>query len=252
MRPCSRERQYMERLRGAAVPAASEDLTARLLASRPSGLAPWRPASRSRSPHRGSAGRSPSRPAELPPRPPASLPAGAFALAGDSRSRWPRSALHGSLGAATPPRLPADGSGAHAPPQTCPPCAREGWVCPELETWASTLRAPDATTARRHASVELPSRTASTTPPSSNSIRPWTPGCGQRAAWSVSKSARPGRPPMQTGRRGTVHAGVRPRRARPGRRRPSGPPAAHVSDLPSEGVDAGAGTGQRAAADARP
>ncbi|WP_255482070.1 anti-sigma factor [Pseudarthrobacter sp. NBSH8] len=141
-----RERQYIERLRDAAVPPASDDLTARLLARTQLLAAAAEPAQR------------PYRPVKV-----IALAAGgtaaaagilavsAFALAGDS-TPVAQAAIKGSLVQHTA-QLPADGRELDAPQLLA--LRSEGWVCPELEQLGFHVRSANAITLNGRPAVEL-------------------------------------------------------------------------------------------------
>ncbi|WP_457962994.1 anti-sigma factor [Arthrobacter sp. D1-29] len=142
-----RERQYIERLRQSAVPPASQDLTARLLAQT-------------------------QLLAAAPPEPPPGqhlatkvlaftaggtaaaagvLAVSAFAMAGDT---FPAAgdALEGSLAQHTA-QLPADGR--QLSEAQLAQLRTEGWVCPELESLGFHLQSARATTLDGHPAVEI-------------------------------------------------------------------------------------------------
>ncbi len=142
-----RERQYIERLRQAAVPPASQDLTARLLQqTHVLAMAPCEP---SRSPHRGAkilafAAGGTAAAAGV-------IAAGAFALAGDPLPMAANSAA-GSF-VQQPAQVPADGrelsAGQLAGLRT------EGWVCPELGSLGFHILSARATTLDGRPAVEM-------------------------------------------------------------------------------------------------
>ncbi|WP_066292928.1 hypothetical protein [Arthrobacter sp. B6] len=121
-----RERQYLERLREAAIPPASQDLTARLLQqTHVLAMAPCEP---SRSPHRGAkifalAAGGTAAAAGV-------LAASAFALAGDPLP-MAANTVAGSF-VQQPTQVPADGRELSA--EQLAGLRTEGWVCPELES----------------------------------------------------------------------------------------------------------------------
>lgn len=142
-----REREYLARLREAAIPPASQDLTARLLErTRSLAMAPCEP---------GPAAHSGARVLALAAGSTAAaagvLAAGVFVLAGDPLP------LAGSAAAGSfvhqAAQLPADGrelsAGQLAELRT------EGWACPELESMGFSLMSARATTLDGTPAVEL-------------------------------------------------------------------------------------------------
>lgn len=142
-----RERQYIEKLREAAIPPASQDLTARLLQqTHVLAMAPCEP---SRSPHRGAkvvalaAGGTAAAVGVLA--------AGAFALAGD-----PLPLAAGSAAASfvqQPRQVPADGRELNA--EQLAGLRSEGWVCPVLESMGFHVLSAKATTLDGRPVVEM-------------------------------------------------------------------------------------------------
>ncbi|WP_426990160.1 anti-sigma factor [Pseudarthrobacter sp. Y6] len=141
-----RERQYIERLRDAAVPPASEDLTARLLVRTQLLAAAAEPAPSSYRAARvlvfaagGTAAAA------------GILAVSAFALAGDSLP-VAQTAINGSLVQHTA-QLPADGRELSAPQLLA--LRSEGWVCPELESLGFHVRSANAITLNGRPAVEM-------------------------------------------------------------------------------------------------
>ncbi|MCO4235922.1 anti-sigma factor [Pseudarthrobacter raffinosi] len=141
-----RERQYIERLRDAAVPPASEDLTARLLVRTQLLAAAAEPAP---SPYR--AARAVALAAGGTAAAAGVLAVSAFALAGDSLP-VAQSAINGSLVQHTA-RLPADGREISAPQLLA--LRSEGWVCPELASLGFHVRSANAITLNGRPAVEM-------------------------------------------------------------------------------------------------
>jgi anti-sigma factor RsiW len=141
-----RERQYIERLRSAAVPPASDDLTARLLARTEILAAVAEPA---RGPHPAArvlalTGAGTAAAAGI-------LALSAFALAGDTLPVG-GTALNGSLAQNTT-ELPADGRDLTAPQLTA--LRSEGWVCPGLESMGFHVQGAKAITLNGRPAVEM-------------------------------------------------------------------------------------------------
>jgi anti-sigma factor RsiW len=141
-----RERQYLQRLREAAVPPASDDLTARLL-SRTELLA----AAAAPVPNPHPAGRVLALTAGGTAAAAGILAVSAFALAGDALP-MAGTAMNGSLVQHTA-QLPADGRELTAPQLSA--LRSEGWVCPELETLGFHVRSANAITVNGMPAVEL-------------------------------------------------------------------------------------------------
>ncbi|WP_200950717.1 anti-sigma factor [Arthrobacter sp. Soil762] len=141
-----RERQYIERLRDAAVPPASEDLTARLLVRTQLLAAAAEPVP---SPYR--AARAVALAAGGTAAAAGILAVSAFALAGDSLP-VAQSAINGSLVQHTA-QLPADGREISAPQLLA--LRSEGWVCPELEQLGFHIRSANAITIDGRPAVEM-------------------------------------------------------------------------------------------------
>ena len=142
-----RERQYIERLREAAIPPASQDLTARLLQqTHVLAMAPCEPP---RGPHRGAkiialAAGGTAAAAGV-------LAAGAFALAGDPLPM----AANASVGSFVQhsAHVPADGRELSA--EQLAGLRTEGWVCPELESMGFHVLSARATTLDGVPAVEM-------------------------------------------------------------------------------------------------
>lgn len=141
-----RERQYLERLRSAAVPPASEELTARLLARTEILAAAAEPA---RSLH--PAARVLALAAGGTAAAAGILALSAFALAGDTLPTG-GSALNGSLAQHTT-ELPADGRDLTAPQLSA--LRSEGWVCPGLESLGFHVQSARAITLNGRPAVEM-------------------------------------------------------------------------------------------------
>ena len=141
-----RERQYIERLRDAAVPPASEDLTARLLARTQLLAAATEPA-----PSQYQAVKVLALAAGGTAAAAGILAVSAFALAGDS-TPVAQTAINGSLVQHTA-QLPADGRKLSAPQLLA--LRSEGWVCPELEQLGFHVRSANAITLNGRPAVEL-------------------------------------------------------------------------------------------------
>ncbi|MFB9405336.1 anti-sigma factor [Pseudarthrobacter polychromogenes] len=145
-----RERQYLERLRDAPIPPASDDLTARLLArTQELAAVPHRPAQRPASPRTAvrvlalAAGGSTAAAAVLA--------AGAFAAAGDP---LPGDATGNPAAfSQVSSQTPADGRLLNAEQLTR--LRSEGWACPELEAMGFHLESAKATVLNGHPAVEL-------------------------------------------------------------------------------------------------
>ncbi|MDQ5861812.1 MAG: anti-sigma factor [Actinomycetota bacterium] len=141
-----RERQYIERLRDAAVPPASEDLTARLLARTQLLAAAAEPA-----PSQYRAAKVLALAAGGTAAAAGILAVSAFALAGDSLP-LAQTAINGSLVQHTA-QLPADGRELSAPQLLA--LRSEGWVCPELESLGFHVRSANAITLNGRPAVEM-------------------------------------------------------------------------------------------------
>jgi hypothetical protein len=145
-----RERQYLERLRDAPIPPASDDLTARLLA-RTQELAAMQPVDA----HRPALSRGAARVLALAAGGSMAaagvLAAGAFAAAGDplpGEAAGNQTALsHVSS------RTPADGR--QLTGQQLAELRSEGWACPELEAMGFRLESARATVLDGRPAVEL-------------------------------------------------------------------------------------------------
>jgi hypothetical protein len=141
-----RERQYIERLRGAAIPPASDDLTARLLArTQVLAAAPSHPA-----PPQHLAVKVLALAAGGTAAAAGVLAVGAFALAGDDLVAG--NALAGSL-VQQAAHLPADGRDLSEAQLT--QLRSDGWVCPELESLGFHLQSATATTLDGRPAVEM-------------------------------------------------------------------------------------------------
>jgi hypothetical protein len=140
-----RERQYIQRLRDATAPPASDDFTARLLA-RTELLAAAPPPAQGQHP----AVRALALTAGGTAAAAGILAVSAFALGGDSLPL--AGALNGSLVQHTA-QLPADGRELTALQLTA--LRSEGWVCPELESLGFHLRSANAITRDGMPAVEL-------------------------------------------------------------------------------------------------
>jgi anti-sigma factor RsiW len=145
-----RERQYLERLRDAPIPPASDDLTARLLA-RTHELAATQPLDV----HRPAAFRGAVRVLALTAGGSIAaagvLAAGAFAVAGDPQpgdAAGNRAALSHVAS-----RTPADGRQLSA--EQLSQLRSEGWACPELEAMGFRLESARATVLNGQPAVEL-------------------------------------------------------------------------------------------------
>jgi hypothetical protein len=141
-----RERQYIERLRDAAVPPASEDLTARLLARTQHLAAARKPAQRHRLAVKVLALTAGGTAAAA-----GILAVGAFALAGDSLP-VAQSALNGNLVQHTA-QLPADGRELSGPQLAA--LRSDGWVCPELESLGFHIQSANAVILNGRPAVEM-------------------------------------------------------------------------------------------------
>jgi anti-sigma factor RsiW len=141
-----RERQYIERLREAAVPPASNDLTARLLSRTQLLAATPEPA---RSQHPGVRALAVTAGGTVAAA--GMLAVGAFALAGDTLPAA-GAAMNGNLlqHAAV---LPADGTALSGPQLST--LRGEGWVCPGLESLGFQIRSANAGTRNGMPAVEL-------------------------------------------------------------------------------------------------
>lgn len=140
-----RERQYIERLRDAAVPPASEDLTARLLA-RTQHLAASEPAQRQHLAVKVLALTAGGTAAAA-----GILAVSAFALAGDSLP-VAQSALNGNLVQHTA-QLPADGRELGGPQLAA--LRSDGWVCPELGSLGFHVQSANALVLNGRPAVEM-------------------------------------------------------------------------------------------------
>jgi hypothetical protein len=141
-----RERQYIEKLREAAIPPASQDLTARLLQQ--THVLAMAPCESSRSPHRGAkvialAAGGTAAAAGV-------LAASAFVLAGDP---LPMAAESAASFAQPPSQVPADGRELSA--GQLAGLRSEGWVCPGLETMGFHVLSARATTRDGRPVVEM-------------------------------------------------------------------------------------------------
>lgn len=141
-----RERQYIERLREAAVPPASDDLTARLLA-RTQLLA----AAPERVPSQHPGARALALTAGGTAAAAGILAVSAFALAGDTLPAA-GTAIHASL-TQHAAQLPADGGALTAPQLSA--LRAEGWVCPGFESLGFQIRSANAVTLNGLPAVEL-------------------------------------------------------------------------------------------------
>jgi hypothetical protein len=141
-----RERQYIERLRESAVPPASDDLTARLLArthllaAAPEPVQSRHPGMRALALAAGGTAAAAG-----------ILAVGAFALAGDTLPAA-GAAMNGSL-MQHATQLPADGRALTAPQLSA--LRAEGWVCPGLESLGFRIRSANAVTRNGMPAVEL-------------------------------------------------------------------------------------------------
>ena len=141
-----RERQYIERLRGAAVPPASDDLTARLLsrtqflAATPEPVPSQHPAVRALAFTAGGTAAAAG-----------ILAVSAFALAGDTLP-VAGTAMNGSL-VRHAAQLPADGGALTAPQLST--LRTEGWLCPGFESLGFQIRSATAVTLDGTPAVEL-------------------------------------------------------------------------------------------------
>jgi anti-sigma factor RsiW len=142
----SRERQYIERLREAAVPPASDDLTARLLsrtqflAAAPVPVPSQHPGVRALALTAGGTAAAAG-----------ILAVSAFALAGDTLPTA-GTAMNGNLVRHTA-QLPADGGALTAPQLSA--LRAEGWVCPGFESLGFQIRSANAATHNGMPAVEL-------------------------------------------------------------------------------------------------
>ena len=141
-----RERQYIERLREAPVPPASEDLTTRLLARTQHLAAAAAPVT-----NQYRAAKILALAAGGTAAAAGILAVGALALAGDSLP-VAQTAINGSLGQHTA-RLPADGRELSAPQLLA--LRSEGWVCPELQQLGFHVQSANAITFNGQPAVEL-------------------------------------------------------------------------------------------------
>lgn len=142
----NRERRYIERLREASVPPASEDLTARLLARTEFLAATPAPA-----PVRHPAARVLALSAGGTAAAAGILAVSAFALAGDNVS-LAGAVTNGNL-VQHAARLPADGRELSGPQLSA--LRSEGWVCPGLESLGFHLRTAKAVTLNGRPAVEM-------------------------------------------------------------------------------------------------
>jgi hypothetical protein len=145
-----RERQYLERLRDAPIPPASEDLTARLL-SRTQELAAVQPVAAHRPAARRTVVRAVALAAGGSTAAAAVLAAGAFAVAGDplpgERAGGPAALSQVSS------HTPADGR--ILTDEQLTRLRSEGWACPELEAMGFRLESAKATVVNGQPAVEL-------------------------------------------------------------------------------------------------
>jgi len=141
-----RERQYIERLRDAAVPPASEDLAARLLARTQLLAAAPEPAH-----SQGLAVKVLALTAGGTAAAAGILAVSAFALAGDSLPATP-SAISWSLVQHTA-QLPADGRDLSLPQVAA--LRSEGWICPGLESLGFHIQSANAVTVNGRRAVEM-------------------------------------------------------------------------------------------------
>ncbi|WP_255770128.1 anti-sigma factor family protein [Pseudarthrobacter sulfonivorans] len=141
-----RERQYIERLREAAVPPASDDLTARLLARTELLAATPEPAPR---PHPGV--RALALTAGGTAAAAGMLAVSAFALGGDALPAA-GAAMNGNL-MQHAAQLPADGSALTLGQLSA--LRTEGWVCPGFESLGFQIRSANAVTVNGLPAVEL-------------------------------------------------------------------------------------------------
>lgn len=141
-----RERQYIARLRGAAVPPASDDLTARLLARTHVLAAIPEPSTRQNRAARALALTAGGTAAAA-----GILAVSAFALAGDSLPT-PQTAMTGSL-AQHAAQLPADGRELSALQLSA--LRSEGWICPGLESLGFHVESANAVTFNGRPAVEM-------------------------------------------------------------------------------------------------
>ena len=141
-----RERQYIERLRDAAVPPASDDLTARLLARTQQLAANQEPAPSQRLAVKVLALTAGGTAAAA-----GILAVSAFALAGDSLP-VAQSAMNGNLVQHTA-QLPADGRVLNVPQLAA--LRSEGWVCPELESLGFHIDSANAVLLNGRPAVEM-------------------------------------------------------------------------------------------------
>jgi anti-sigma factor RsiW len=141
-----RERQYIERLREAAVPPASDDLTARLLsrtqllAATPEPVRSQHPAVRALALTAGGTAAAAG-----------ILAVSAFALAGDTLP-LAGAAMNGSL-VRHAAQLPADGGALTAPQLSA--LRAGGWLCPGFESLGFQIRSATAVTYNGMPAVEL-------------------------------------------------------------------------------------------------
>ncbi|HET7140379.1 MAG TPA: anti-sigma factor [Arthrobacter sp.] len=141
-----RERQYIERLRDAAVPAASEDLTARLLARTQHLAAAREPAQRQHLAVKVLALTAGGTAAAA-----GILAVSAFALAGDSLP-VAQPALNGTLVQHTA-QLPANGGELEGPQLAA--LRSDGWVCPELGSLGFHVQSANALVLNGRPAVEM-------------------------------------------------------------------------------------------------
>ncbi|HEY8754681.1 MAG TPA: anti-sigma factor [Arthrobacter sp.] len=141
-----RERQYIERLRDAAVPPASGDLAARLLARTQLLAAAPEPAQ-----SQGLAVKVLALTAGGTAAAAGILAVSAFVVAGDSLPATP-SAINWSLVQHTA-QLPADGRELSLPQVTA--LRSEGWICPGLESLGFHIQSADAVTLNGRRAVEM-------------------------------------------------------------------------------------------------
>ncbi|MFF1251144.1 anti-sigma factor [Pseudarthrobacter sp. NPDC058329] len=144
-----RERQYLERLRDAPIPAASDDLTARLLA-RTQELAAQPPVTAPQPPVSRAAVRVLALTAGGTVAAAGVLAAGAFAVAGDP---LPAGAATAATLSHVSAQTPADGRALSA--ERLSGLRSEGWVCPELEAMGFHLESAKAMVLEGRPAVEL-------------------------------------------------------------------------------------------------
>lgn len=143
-----RERQYLERLRDAPVPPASDDLTARLLA-RTQELAAQQPSAPHRQPAPGRVARVLAMTAGGSVAAAGVLAAGALAAAGDPLPGTGSPAALSQVSSQTP----ADGRALNG--EQLDRLRGEGWACPGLEAMGFRLESAKATMLAGRPAVEL-------------------------------------------------------------------------------------------------